>query len=522
MFGVCFDVTERAQSEAALRNANEQVALAARGAGIGTWERGPDPASLVWDAQMFRLRGLEPSARAPRLDEIYAIVHPDDLSSAPVITAPDFLSAPPLAAEFRIRLPDGSYRWLASRSISISDDQGRAVRRVGVNWDITDAKNAATARQEREIAHRESQAKSRFLARMSHELRTPLNAVLGFAQLLAIGSDAFSEAQKGQIGHIRSAGEHLLALIDDVLDLSSLESGEIRLSLEPVDVARVLDEALVLLQAQAREMKVTVNPGPVDGSVLADRTRLRQVLVNLISNAIKYNRAGGQVAIETRVIGDQQAIRVTDTGRGLSATQREHLFEPFNRLGVEREGIEGTGIGLAIVKALVERMQGSMQVTSEPGRGSVFEVRLPATDPVVTAEPVIPAQADLDRTTPAVSGRLLYIEDNAVNVMLVEELVHSFTGLSIVSEVNGLTGVARAQILLPDLILIDMQLPDIDGFEVLRRLRADFRTAAIRCVALSANAMPEDIARARAAGFDDYWTKPIDVDRFLKALADLF
>jgi len=256
--------------------------------------------------------------------------------------------------------------------------------------------------------------------------------------------------------------------------------------------------------------------------VLADRTRLRQVLVNLLSNAIKYNRAGGQVGIETRVIGNHQAIRVTDTGRGLSAEQREHLFEPFNRLGVEREGIEGTGIGLAIVKALVERMQGSMRVASEPGRGSVFEVRLPAADPASAAEPAQPPQPGPQRTAPARDGCLLYIEDNAVNVMLVEELVRSFTGLSIVSEVNGLAGVARAQSLLPDLILVDMQLPDIDGFEVLRQLRADPRTAAIRCVALSANAMPEDIARARAAGFEDYWTKPIDVDRFLEALAGLF
>jgi PAS domain S-box-containing protein len=522
VFGVCFDVTERIQAEAALRNANEQVALAARGAGIGTWERGEDPASMVWDAQMFRLRGLEPAARAPTYDEIYALVHPDDLPSAPPITAPDFLSAPPTVAEFRVRLPDGTYRWLASRSASIADDQGRVVRRVGVNWDITDAKNAATARQEREIAHRESQAKSRFLARMSHELRTPLNAVLGFAQLLTIESASLNETQRGRIGHIRSAGEHLLALIDDVLDLSSLESGDIRLALEPVDVARVVDEALVLLQAQACDMAVTVQPGPVGGTVLADRTRLRQVLVNLLSNAIKYNRAGGQVGIETRVIGNQQAIRVTDTGRGLSAEQREHLFEPFNRLGVEREGIEGTGIGLAIVKALVERMQGSMQVASEPGRGSVFEVRLPAADPVGAAEPVHAPQTGPQRPASAHDGCLLYIEDNAVNVMLVEELVRSFTGLSIVSEVNGLAGVSRAQSLLPDLILVDMQLPDIDGFEVLRRLRADPRTAAIRCLALSANAMPEDIARARAAGFEDYWTKPIDVDRFLEALAGLF
>ena len=522
VFGVCFDVTERVQAEAALRSANEQVALAARGAGIGTWERGHDPASLIWDAQMFRLRGLAPKAGAPDHEQIYAIVHPDDLPTAPVITAPDFLSAPPMAAEFRVRMPDGSYRWLASRSASIADDQGRAVRRVGVNWDITDAKNAATARQEREIAHRESQAKSRFLARMSHELRTPLNAVLGFAQLLATDSTSFTETQRGRIGHIRSAGEHLLALIDDVLDLSSLESGEIRLSLEPVDVAGVLDEALVLLQAQARDMQVTVQRGPVDATVLADRTRLRQVLVNLISNAIKYNRAGGQVALETCVIGAEQAIRVTDTGRGLSAAQREHLFEPFNRLGVEREGIEGTGIGLAIVKALVERMQGSMRVASESGRGSVFEVRLPATDPVIASETARVPPSAPERTSPARAGRVLYIEDNAVNVLLVEELVRSFTRLSIESEVNGQSGVARARSLLPDLILVDMQLPDIDGFEVLRQLRDDPRTSAIRCVALSANAMPEDIARARAAGFDDYWTKPIDVDQFLAALSRLF
>ena len=261
--------------------------------------------------------------------------------------------------------------------------------------------------------------------------------------------------------------------------------------------------------------------------------RLRQVLLNLLSNAIKYNRAGGSVVVEAHTesaqAGPEICLRVTDTGRGMSPHQLRHAFEPFNRLGVEREGIEGTGIGLSIVKALVERMGGRVAVRSEPARGSAFEVRLPQadeSDPLTTLSP----PDSLDNTSApapesaraARTGRLLYIEDNPVNVMLVSELVAMRPGLRLDVAADGEDGVARAIESRPDLILVDMQLPGIDGHEVRRRLRLDPRTAPIPCIALSANAMPEDIERALQAGFADYWTKPLDFKAFMASIDALF
>ncbi|MBC8056293.1 MAG: response regulator, partial [Rhizobiales bacterium] len=482
------------------------------------------------DEQMWRLRGLAPQPvpldRAQRL----ALAHPDDRANV-LDGNPELDKGPRATAyEFRIRMPDGGYRWLASRSAALLDEQGKMLRRVGVNWDITEAKNAEIARQQVLLAERESEAKSQFLSRMSHELRTPLNAVLGFTQLLQLeAADRGAAAQSAKLDHIRAAGEHLLTLIDDALDLSSLQSGALRLDLQPVSVAASAAQAMPLVEALAAAHGVTLRSGPLDGHVRADPTRLRQVLLNLLTNAIKYNRARGQVVVESRVDSDAEAngaarfvhISIRDTGRGLTAEQLTHLFEPFNRLGMENEGIEGSGIGLTIVKALVEGMGGQVRVTSQAGHGTVFAVALPAAQPPESSAPAGAGSAPGGAARPR-SGQLLYIEDNSVNVLLVEELVKSLSGLQIVSEPTGAGGVARARSLRPDLILVDLQLPDFDGYEVLRQLRSHPETAAIPCIALSANAMPDDIQRGLAAGFDDYWTKPIKFKPFLDALDRLF
>ena len=449
---------------------------------------------------------------------------PEDLPKVLLAHEDALASDQASAYEFRVRLPDGSHRWLASRSAVIRDANGLPVRRVGVNWDVTEAKQAELVRQQAVLAEREVQAKSQFLSRMSHELRTPLNAVLGFTQLLQVEAiEATSSSQAVKLGHIRAAGEHLLALINDVLDLSSLESGEMRLQTQPVDLGALVRQSLPLVEPLAAQQGVTLRTGSIDGWALADPKRMRQVLINLYSNAIKYNRRGGDVVVEVRRDGSSVRLGVRDTGRGLTREQLAHLFEPFNRLGVESEGIEGTGIGLTIVKALVEGMGGTIGVRSRRGVGTTFELSLPAhlaaapiTAPAVE-EPAVPSAGHCDR-----NGQLLYIEDNAVNVLLVEELVRNLSGLRIASEPSGTAGVARARKLRPDLILVDLQLPDFDGFEVLRRLRAQPETAKTPCIALSANAMPDDIARGLAAGFTDYWTKPIDFRRFLAALEERF
>ena len=516
IFGVTLDVTERRQAEQARRSTDQRAALAARSAGIGTWEMDFENGAERWDEQMFRLRGLDPRREPPSREQRLALVHPADRDRTMDARPQSAGERRPMRYEFRVLLPDGSVRWLASRSIAVTDEQGRPLRRIGVNWDVTDAKEAEAARAATAGAERASQAKSQFLARMSHELRTPLNAVLGFTQLLQF--EDTDPARGAKLGHIRAAGEHLLSLIDGVLDLSSLEAGNLRLQPQPIELAALADQALPLVSVLAQRQGVRLLRGEVEGVALADRTRTLQVVMNLLTNAIKYNRAGGEVRLSARSGPRAVTIEVADTGRGMSAAQLEHLFEPFNRLGAEREGIEGTGIGLTIVKALVGGMGGHVDVHSQPGVGSRFEVTLPrapaGVEPAPPPEPVASTPSPLEATR----GQLLYIEDNPVNVLLVEELVRNLSGLRIHSEANGTAGVARAASLRPDLVLIDMQLPDFDGFEVLRRLRAQPETAAIPCVALSANAMPQDIERARAAGFDDYWTKPIDFRAFLAAL----
>jgi hypothetical protein len=528
LYGVLLDVTDRHQAEERLREADQRIALATRGAGIGTWELSMDGQLVWWDDQMFRMRGLAPRALPLRTQDALQMVHPDDRDQLMRNLLSDLEPEQLANYEFRVVLPDGKHRWIASRSSVTCDELGQSVRRIGINWDITEARATAAERQEKLLARRESQGKSQFLARMSHELRTPLNAVIGFAKLLiAEGEQAHAETARQRLGHVLSAGEHLLGLINEVLDLSSLESGELPKPGQAVALGPVIDEVLPLVESLAATHEVTLQCVRRDGSVVGDPTRLRQVLINLLSNAIKYNRPGGLVSVDTLVEADSVLIQVRDTGRGMSAQQLQQLFEPFNRLGAEREGIDGTGIGLAIVRAAVQYMQGTVQVTSRPDEGTCFEVRLPRATETVPGQVVRPgAKPPLSAgSLEAPTGRshdVLYIEDNSVNMLIVAALVGRRPDLVFHEAGDGARGIAAAQRLRPALVLVDMQLPDMDGIEVLRQLRAHPATADLRCVALSANAMPLDIHRALDAGFDAYWTKPLDFDAFASELAAQF
>ncbi|MEF7613980.1 PAS domain-containing protein [Aquincola sp. MAHUQ-54] len=527
IFCVVMDTTERHQSLQRLQAAVERAELATRGVGIGTWERLAD-GTVLWDEQMFRLRDMQAAPRAPDEPARVAIVHPDDREAIRSFHLPSSGAAMSPTYEFRIVLPDGRIRWLASRSTPILGPHGAEVRRIGVNWDITDNKNTELAQRERELARRESQAKSRLLARISHELRTPLNAVLGVTQLMLMGGQPPDPAlQRRQLEQIQAASRHLLALIDGVLDLSAYEGGEMKPDLQAVDLQAVVAQSLPLVESAAAARRIGLATALRAASMpWADPTRLRQVLVNLLSNAVKYNRDGGRVRVESRDEDGHVVLAVADTGHGIEPGQRQHLFQPFNRLGREHEGIEGTGIGLAIVKTLAEGMGGRIEVDSEPGRGSRFEVWLRcAEDMLDSASARLQAPHPGGRLAPLRSdgrGRVLYIEDNPVNAMIVQAAVAQRPGIVLAVATDGATGVARAAELQPHLVLLDMQLPDADGHEVLRQLRADPRTAGMPCIALSANVLPDDIAQALAAGFADYWTKPIDLQAFLAALDALF
>jgi signal transduction histidine kinase/ActR/RegA family two-component response regulator len=367
-----------------------------------------------------------------------------------------------------------------------------------------------------------NRAKSEFLSRMSHELRTPLNAVLGFAQLLQM--EPLSERQGESVGHILRAGRHLLGLINEVLDISRIEAGRLELSLEPVPLRETLDQAMHLVRPAAAAVEVTVHADAVDDAlhVLADRQRLHQVLLNLLSNAIKYNRPRGTVrVVSARSAGDRLRIAVTDNGEGISGDKLARLFTPFDRLGAEASSVEGTGLGLALSKALVEAMGGVLRVESEPGTGSTFSVELMvAPSPSATADAVAPdAQVPGAVPSPARRRTILYIEDNLSNLRLVEHLLRRRPGVTVLSAMQGQVGLDLARSHRPDLILLDRHLPDIAGEEVLRLLQADARTVAIPVVILSADAIPGGIQRFLDGGARAYLTKPLDV-RHLLAVVD--
>ena len=373
------------------------------------------------------------------------------------------------------------------------------------------------------VAEKANLAKSEFLSSMSHELRTPLHAVLGFAQLMESGSPPPTTSQKQSIEQILKAGWYLLKLINEILDLAQIESGKLSLSLEPISLNEVVRECRVMVgpEAQARGISLVFPRLESSYSVIADRTRLKQVLINLLSNAIKYNKVGGAVAVDcTASTPGRVRIGVTDTGEGLTPERMTQLFQPFNRLGKEIGAEEGTGIGLVVSKRLVESMGGVIGVESTVGKGSVFWLELKMTAEPRTAagavEPAVVARTPVqDR---AQLRTLLYVEDNPANLMLVEDLITRRPDIRLLSAADGIRGIEMAHASRPQVILMDINLPDISGIEVLHILAEDAATAHIPVVALSANAMPRDIEKGLAAGFFRYLTKPIKVNEFMDTL----
>ena len=371
----------------------------------------------------------------------------------------------------------------------------------------------------RDEADRANRAKSEFLSRMSHELRTPLNAILGFAQLLEM--DHLKDDQLESVRHIRKGGRHLLDLINEVLDIARIESDQLSLSMEPVDLIALVEESIALMEPLAAEKEIrlthTFPAVTVGRHVMADRQRLKQIILNLVSNGIKYNRPGGSVTVAGHDLGDRFGFEVIDTGLGFSEKDLESLFTPFDRLGAENSDIEGTGLGLALSKRLAEAMGGDIEVVSELGRGSTFLMGLPKAEEPVTVQRVAPSLV-IAETHPSGNATLLYIEDNMSNLKLVESILNHRPQVELLSAMQGRLGVDLARKHAPDLILLDVNLPDIPGGEVLRTLRSDPRTAAIPVVMLSADATSGQIERFKAAGADDYLTKPIDVAQFLRII----
>jgi signal transduction histidine kinase/ActR/RegA family two-component response regulator len=459
------------------------------------------------------------------------LVHPED--RAAVVAAMARVaggSVPREVVEYRARY-NGASRWVSTVVVPDPYDSedphppsstpGSAL--LCYDIDIDARRRAEDAQKEAQLAaDAANRSKSEFLSRMSHELRTPLNAVLGFGQLLQM--EELTEHHHEWVGQILTGGEHLLSLIDEVLDISRIEAGELALSAEPVLVADLIAEAVKLIRPLGTQQAIHVihdRSGDRDCYVLADRQRIKQALLNLLSNAIKYNRPRGTVVVRCEQTSPLiAAITVQDTGFGIADDAMGRLFVPFERLGAESTTIEGTGIGLALTKRLVEAMSGTVAVTSEVGKGSTFSIHLPVAEgPVDRFERLHSATLTEPGPAPAGAAKLLLIEDNLANVQLIEHvLAATRPDIEVIPSMYGGLGLELAREHSPYLVVLDLHLPDMSGEQVLQRLRDDPATASIPVVVASADATPGQVARLMAAGAAAYVTKPLDVKQFIGLL----
>ncbi len=523
------DITERKRAEEELRDNERQLRDLYQNAPVGYSSRSAIDGSLVRSNAAFaEITGYSTAELAEMSSfDIYADT-PDGRPKVEKIFA-DFQANPrPMNTELQLKRKSGELIWILGMTQPHFDENGALIEARSVITDITDRRvsqaKIETARAEAEAANR---AKSEFLSSMSHELRTPMNTVLGFAQVLQSDPDSpLTEDQSESVDQIIHGGRHLLELINEVLDLSRIENGVMELSTEKVDLGDLVSETLDLIRPLAanRSIALVNELAPDSGQVWSDYTRLKQVLLNLLSNAVKYNVLGGTVTVRTHPTTEGRArLAVIDTGPGIAARDLDGLFVPFERLGADLSDIEGTGIGLTITKRLVEMMDGEIGVQSQVGRGSTFWVDLPreAHEGTPLYEPV-PFTGVLNDPgfVGVVTGAytVLYVEDNPANVRLMRKIFALRPKWSLIEAGTGEWGLEMAAAYRPDAVIVDINLPGIDGFEVFQRLQIADEGRNTPVIALSAGAMPKDVKRGRDAGFFDYLTKPLDIPALLATL----
>jgi PAS domain S-box-containing protein len=522
--GVMADTTERKEAEERLRHAEERYRTLIETTPAVAYVDVRDPSAPdgvraeYLSPQIQRIIGYTPAEFEHDPALWSSLIHPDDRDRVLTEETRHYETGEPLSQEFRMLAKDGRTVWMRDQGVVVRE--GDRSFSQGVLLDITESKTVEEAVLAREAAERVNRAKSEFLARMSHELRTPLNAILGFGQLLE--SSPLGEDDRDSAHRIVTAGTHLLELVNEVIDISRLEAGRVSLSIEPVSLREVVAACFDQCRPDALKRGVTLDSenGTEETYVLADRGSLQQVMSHLVRNAVAYNRTGGSVTVSWEVSGDLIDIRVADTGIGVAPDKVDRLFSPFDRLDADQTSrTPGTGLGLALSKRLVAAMGGTMGVESRPGEGSTFHVELLRTmAPLERAEPWLVSERSLEPGGPRM---ILYIEDNLANIALVERVIAKRPGIGLLTAQLGGVGLELAQEHHPDLVLLDLNLPDLGGEEVMQRLLADPRTADIPIVLLSADTTVSKADRLLAAGAREYVVKPLDVARFLDVIDDI-
>lgn len=519
------EIAERNAAEQALRDSEARLRNIVDHVPLGVMFLDPQGQLIDGNPRLAGMlgRSVEQLRGQPVLD----FVHPDDRARALDLRL-DLLHGAALsgAEPLRVVQPDGCELLTRVSASALRDDDGRVLRLVGVVEDITEHMRLLDSERALQRAEAANRAKSDFLSRMSHELRTPLNAMIGFAQLLGLNeSPRLAPQQAEWTQQIQRAGWHLLEMINETLDLARIEGGAVQLSLQPVALQPLLSAccAMVATPAAQQDIHLTVDAAPDAGAVLADPLRARQVLTNLLSNAVKYNKPGGRVDVQTRRLpgadgGDRIEISVRDTGLGMTPSQHAALFQPYNRLGRELSTIEGTGIGLVISRRLTEMMGGTLEARSTDAVGSVFTLCLPAARLDEAADDTAGTGA-----APASYHRrhVHYVEDNETNVEVMRGIFAQRPQVTLTVSMLGLDGLTVIRDTHPDLVLLDMHLPDISGLELLRHLKRDERLADIPVVVVSADATPLQTEQALIAGALRYLTKPVDVSGLLQVVDEV-